>query len=81
MYSNIVYQITNNPLPFLYIYRFFVNSYRANLYETEVEYANEWRQVAEKMVEEGKWELYGVLNFEKYCKMSTGRMDIYKILG
>ena len=57
-----------------------MNAYRADLYETEVEYANEWRQVAEKMVEEGKWELYGVLNFEKYFKVSAGRMDIYKIL-
>ncbi|GFO14257.1 Williams-Beuren syndrome chromosomal region 27 protein [Plakobranchus ocellatus] len=59
---------------------FFVNSYRANLYETEVEYATEWRELAEKLEKEGTWMLYGRFFFRKYNKMSQGQMDVYQKL-
>ncbi|GFO16988.1 Williams-Beuren syndrome chromosomal region 27 protein [Plakobranchus ocellatus] len=57
---------------------FFVNAYRANLYETEVKYATEWREVAEKLEKEGTWTLYGKFLFRKFHKMSHGQMDIYQ---
>ncbi|KAK3774189.1 hypothetical protein RRG08_001324 [Elysia crispata] len=59
---------------------FFVNAYRANLYETEVEYATQWREEAERLEKEGKWILYGVLNFRRFIKVTAGRMDIYQVL-
>ncbi|KAK3774190.1 hypothetical protein RRG08_001325 [Elysia crispata] len=59
---------------------FFVNAYRANLYETEVEYANEWREEAERLEKEGKWILYGVLKYPRFIKETAGRIDIYQIL-
>ncbi|GFO16984.1 Williams-Beuren syndrome chromosomal region 27 protein [Plakobranchus ocellatus] len=59
---------------------FFVNAYRANLYETEVKYATEWREVAERLEKEGTWTLYGRFFFRKYNKPSSGQMDIYQKL-
>ncbi|GFO16987.1 Williams-Beuren syndrome chromosomal region 27 protein [Plakobranchus ocellatus] len=57
---------------------FFVNAYRANLHETEEEYANEWREVAERLENEGTWTLYGRFFFKKFHKLSQGQMDVYQ---
>ncbi|RUS68826.1 hypothetical protein EGW08_023412, partial [Elysia chlorotica] len=59
---------------------FFVNGYRSNMYETEVDYGNEWREEAQRLEKNGTWTLYGVLNFPKFCREADGRVDVYQIL-
>ncbi|GFO16982.1 Williams-Beuren syndrome chromosomal region 27 protein-like [Plakobranchus ocellatus] len=59
---------------------FFVNGYRGNLSETEVEYAKEWHAEAERLEKEGKWTLYGRLHFRKYLTISGGTIDITRLI-
>ncbi|RUS70996.1 hypothetical protein EGW08_021246 [Elysia chlorotica] len=59
---------------------FFVNAYRADLYETEVDYGKEWREEAQRLEKNGTWTLYGVLNFPRFNKEMAGRIDVYQIL-
>ncbi|GFO11156.1 Williams-Beuren syndrome chromosomal region 27 protein-like [Plakobranchus ocellatus] len=57
---------------------FFVNAYRSTL--PDCEYGKEWRAEAQKLEDDGKWNLYGRLAFTKFNQFSDGNLDIYTIL-
>ncbi|RUS68825.1 hypothetical protein EGW08_023411 [Elysia chlorotica] len=61
-------------------FAFFVNGYRSNMYETEVDYGKAWREEAQRLEKNGTWTLYGVLNFPKFHREADGRVDVYQIL-